>query len=198
MRIFPVAILALALSGCVGVRSASPYASQDQSKRSPSESEQLALKAAVVMASDPDKAAGLLRRALALDLFNGAAHNNLGVLALKKGDVYTASQEFEWARKLIPGSPDPRVNLALALERAGHTTEALDAYTAALEVRPEYVPAIQGLARLEVRSGRADSRLEARLQKIALEGETGQWREWAQNELVKRAGADEAVATPPR
>lgn len=52
-------------------------------------------------------------------MFNGPAHNNLGVLFLERGQLCKAANEFEWTRKLLPGHPDPRVNLALTLERAG-------------------------------------------------------------------------------
>ncbi len=33
--------------------------------------------------------------------------------------LYEAANEFEWAKKLLPGHPDPRVNLARTLEEAG-------------------------------------------------------------------------------
>jgi hypothetical protein len=49
--------------------------------------------------------------ALSADLFFGLAHNNLGVLYLKEDKLYEAANEFEWARKLMPGHPDPRMNL---------------------------------------------------------------------------------------
>jgi len=80
----------------------------------------------------------------------------------------------------MPGHPDPRVNLALTLERAGRTDDAMEAYAAALEVYADYIPAVQGLARLQLRAGRHDDRTPALLREIALRGETGQWREWAQ------------------
>ncbi len=68
----------------------------------------------------------------------------------------------------------------MTLERAGRTNEALSEYTAALEVSPEYIPAVQGLARLQVRAGKRDERTPALLRDIALRGETEAWRRWAQ------------------
>jgi Flp pilus assembly protein TadD len=110
----------------------------------------------------------------------GPAHNNLGVVFLERGELYEAATEFEWARKLMPGHPDPRLNLAITLDRAGQVDEALNAYTAALEVYPGHIGAVQGLARLTVREGQADGWLG----RIALEGETQEWRQWAAGELA--------------
>src|SRR5690606_15626188 len=96
-----------------------------------------------------------------------------------KGKLYEAAAEFEWARKLMPGHPDPRMNLALVLERAGRTSESLAAYNSALEVHPEHLPTMQAMARLQLRSGKTDSRTEGLLDEISLRAETENWRHWA-------------------
>jgi len=93
--------------------------------------------------------------------------------------LYEAAHEFEWARKLMPGHPDPRLNLAITLDRAGQEDEALAAYTAALEVYPGHIGVIQGLASLSIRARREEARLEEWLERVALEGESEAWREWA-------------------
>jgi len=54
------------------------------------------------------------------------------------------------------------VNLALVLERAGHTDEACATYSMDLEVHPEHIPAMQALSRLQLRAGRTDDRTPAR------------------------------------
>jgi len=123
---------------------------------------------------------------LTADLFHGPAHNNLGVVLLKQDKLYEAAQEFEWAKKLMPGAPDPRVNLALVWEAAGRTGDALGAYASALEVRPEFMPAVQGMARLLVREGRADASLARRLELIASSTDSSEWREWARGQLARR------------
>lgn len=130
------------------------------------------------MDSDHARAEELLRQALAADLFFGPAHNNLGVLYLSRGQLYEAASEFEWACKLMPGQPDPRVNLALVLESAGRTDGALDAYATALEVSPGYLPAIQGLASLQLRTRNADHRTPGLLDEIAMRGDPT-WKQWA-------------------
>ncbi|MFN0012194.1 MAG: tetratricopeptide repeat protein [Phycisphaerales bacterium] len=178
----------VSLTGCTntGGYSTSPYTDMGGVPRDTAASERLALRAADVIEADPPAAEKLLREALALDLYNGPAHNNLGTLLLTRGDLYEAASEFEWAKKLLPGHPDPRVNLALTLERAGRTDEALATYDAALEVYPNHLGATQGLVRLQLRSGRADDRTLAMLQEVAMRGESDQWRSWAAAQVALR------------
>ena len=126
-----------------------------------------------------------LRAALTEDIFFGPAHNNLGVIHLKRGDLYQAAEEFEWARKLMPGHPDPRLNLAITLEKAGRADEALATYSAALEVYPQYLPAIQGLASLSLRLGTSDERVREWLKTIVLRSSEPRWRDWAKQQLIR-------------
>lgn len=166
------------LSGCAAP-SSGPYAPRTETQRDTAGSERLAHEAAAVLDTNPAKAETLLRDALTADLYNGPAHNNLGVLYLKAGKLYEAAGEFEWARKMMPGAPDPRLNLALTLERAGRTNEALDTYRTALEVYPGHIRTIEALARLQIRSDKIDHQTPDYLREIALRGETERWKEWA-------------------
>lgn len=163
----------------------SPYQEQTAADRKTAEAERLSDQAADLVARDPVQAEALLREALGSDLFFGPAHNNLGVLLLKQGKLYQAANEFEWARKLMPGHPDPRVNLAITLEKAGKTDEAIAGYSAALEVYPEYLPAMQGLACLMLRSGRQDPRLRTWLESVSFRADDPIWSAWARDELVR-------------
>jgi len=163
-----------------------PYESAAEGSRETQRAEALTREAADLLYSDPERAEVLLRDALTADLYFGPAHNNLGVLFLREGKLYEAAHEFEWARKLLPGHPDPRFNLAMTLELSGQSGEAIEAYTSALEVYPGHVPAMQGLARLVILDGREDKRLPTWLGKIALEGESEAWREWARGQLARR------------
>ena len=108
-----------------------------------------------------------------------------GVWHLSRGELYEAANEFEWAKKLMPGHPDPRMNLALTLERAGRIDEAFATYDSALEVYPNHMPTIQALTRLQVRRNRADDRTAQMLREIALAGESEQWKEWAQQQISR-------------
>jgi Tfp pilus assembly protein PilF len=172
------------LGGCNAAPRSAPYAPLTDGDRDSVKAQRLTQEAAKLTDTDAAKAETLLREALTADLYHGPAHNNLGVLYLKKGELYSAAGEFEWARKLIPGHPDPRMNLALTLERAGRTDEALDTYRTALEVYPDHLPTLQALTRLQVRSGKTDDRTAHMLEEIALRGESERWRQWAQERLT--------------
>ncbi len=140
---------------------------------------------------DPAKAETLLREALAADLYHGPAHNNLGVVLLKRGDLYAAAAEFEWARKLMPGYPDPRLNLALGLDRAGQVDGAIDAARAALEAAPEHVPSLVALASLQLRHDRTDEHTGEVLAQIAGKTDRADWREWAIRQRHRLAAAND-------
>ena len=178
------------LIGCVGCRSATlnPYQVDAEVHRDTVRAQELCHQAVDLIETDAERAESLLREALVADLFYGPAHNNLGVLLLEGGELYEAANEFEWARKLMPGHPDPRLNLALTLEKAGQSDEALKTYRTALEVYPEHLPSQQALARLSVRVDPDDADLPALLEHVALRGETAAWREWARLRLASMDG----------
>jgi Tfp pilus assembly protein PilF len=179
-----IALSPLCLIGCAS-RSASPYATPSERDRDPMKANELTRKAADLIESDPERAERLLREALAADLYSGPAHNNLGVIHLKRGDLYEAANEFEWARKLMPEQPDPRTNLALTLETAGRQIEALQSYAAALQIRPEHMPTMQALARIQIRLDKTDAKTHELLSEIALRGTTPRWRDWAREQALK-------------
>ena len=191
MRRFIVCVsLAVCLGTASGCRStgdgaSGPYATQEGARRETAKAERLTKEAAELLSEDPDQAEKLLREALTADIFFGPAHNNLGVIHLGRGDLYEAANEFEWSRKLMPGHPDPRYNLAMTLEQAGQVDEALASYSAALEVYDGFLPAIQGLALLTVKSGLKDDRTAGWLEAIALRSSEASWREWARRELTE-------------
>lgn len=175
------------LVGC-GRRASSPYEAPSAGDRDSLKAQELTRQAVELMDSDSERAERLLREALAADLFHGPAHNDLGVLMLRKNAYYEAANEFEWARKLMPGHPDPRMNLGLTLEKAGRIEEALTTYSAALEVYPGHIPTMQAMARLQIRRNRVDEQTRRMLEEIALSGETQHWREWARMQLIKLEG----------
>jgi Flp pilus assembly protein TadD len=185
MSVVPcIAMSVLLMNGC-GQRASSPYQSASSSERNSIKAQELTRQAAEVLVEDPERAEKLLRQALAADLFYGPAHNDLGVIWLGRGKLYEAASEFEWARQLMPGHPDPRLNLGLTLERAGRIEEAMCSYSAALEVYPGHLPTMQAMARLQLRHNRADDQTKRILEEIALSGESAQWRQWAQKQLIR-------------
>jgi Tfp pilus assembly protein PilF len=170
-----------ALVACASCRSTptGPYNPPSAAARDTHQAEQLNREAADLLDTESAKAETILREALTADLFFGPAHNNLGVLFLKQHKLYEAASEFEWAKKLLPDCPDPRVNLALCLEQAGRVDDAIAAYETALQVNPSYLPAIEGIACLTLRSGKKDERLDAWLGEIAQRCDDAAWRDWA-------------------
>lgn len=173
-----ISVLAL-FAGCAPVAPIGPYSPAGQANRDVALSQRLSQQAVECADADPKRCEQLLRDALNADLYNGPAHNNLGTLYLKQGKYYDAAGEFEWSRQLLPGHPDPRMNLALTLEKAGKVDEALSTYATALEVYPEHIPTMQAMARLQLRSGKVDPTTAHMLGEIAMRGETERWREWA-------------------
>ena len=180
-------LVGLAMAGCRSADAPNgPYEAPSEATRNTAKAEQLNREAADLLATDPARAEELLRQALTADLFFGPAHNNLGVVYLGQQKLYEAASEFEWARKLLPGHPDPRVNLGHVMEAAGRNDEAMANYEAAMEVWPGYLPAIQGAASLALRSGRRDdARLASWLDEVALRGDDG-WRRWARTQHPER------------
>ena len=188
LRHLVVPTLVLLLSGCASP-GRSPYATPQEVDRNSLQAESLTRRAAMLIESDPEKAERMLRDAITADLYHGPAHNNLGVLYLNNDKLYEAANEFEWARKLMPGHPDPRMNLALTFELAGRIDDALATYRTALEVYPDHLATVQALVRLQLRHDRADDDTAAMLEDVAHRGETPTWRDWARQQMV-RLGTD--------
>lgn len=188
LTLLVLAGLFVVLCGCTSHRSG-PYSPTEPARRDTAAAERLTREAAELIASNPTKAEELLREALTADLFHGPAHNNLGVLFLNAGQLYEAAGEFEWARKLMPGHPDPRLNLGLALERGGRIDEAIDAYRTALALAPEHLPTLQALTRCQLRHARQDAATITNLEQIAMNAPP-QWRSWARDQLLAAEGTE--------
>lgn len=178
-------VMLIVLSGCAtGVRD--PYTAT--APRSPLEAQRLTQEAVTNLDGNPVKAERLLHAALDADLFHGPAHNNLGVIYLARGEMYLAAEEFEWARRLMPGHPDPRLNLAMTLERVGRVDDAIEEYRSALEVYPGHIQTVQALTRCRLRHdaqhAAEDPEIAGHLRDIALRGDSQRWREWAAQQIV--------------
>lgn len=181
MRCLRCAIGLLSLTFLVGCGSArGPYSDDGSAHRDIAKAERVYQEALAVIDKDATAAEKLLRDAMGFDLYHGPAHNNLGVLLLKQGRLYDAAEEFEWARKLLPGFPEPRVNLAIALERGGKHADAIDAARTALEVRPGNLPALQTLTYIQVNQAMTDDHTLANLDRIVARSVDPLWRTWAE------------------
>jgi tetratricopeptide (TPR) repeat protein len=179
----------LLLQGCGSSARPSAYLDQSEVTRDIAAASALYLEAQPKRTDEPAEAERLLRKALVADLYHGPAHNDLGVLLLNQGKIYDAAFEFTWARKLLPGHPDPRLNLAIALERGGKLDEAIAAAQAALEARPGYLPAVQALAAYQVRAKATDAQTPVLLAAIVEQSEDDIWRSWAQRQQIRLSSA---------
>jgi Flp pilus assembly protein TadD len=173
----------LALSAC-GSSARGPYSPDAQQQRDEAKANKLYHDVLLILDSDPEAAEKQLREVLGWDLYHGAAHNNLGVLLLKKGKLYDSAEEFEWARKLMPGHPEPRVNLAIALERGGKSVQAVEAAETALEIAPGNLPAMQLVAYIRIRDGAQTAVTKEQLRTIISRTESPEWRDWARRRLA--------------
>lgn len=190
--VLPALLVLSFATGCASrPRHNGPYTPQANALRNPLEAQRLTQDAAELILTKPETAERLLLEALGHNLYHGPAHNNLGIIYLERGMLYEAVGEFEWARKLMPGHPDPRINLGIALEQAGRIGEAIEAYQTALESRPEHIYAMQVLARCQLKHGRTDLGTEGLLREIALRGSPAEWRDWARR---ARVGLDDTPA----
>lgn len=64
-------------------------------------------------------------------------HNNLGVMAARRGDAKAAVEHFRKAAEADPRDPDYHFNLGVALARAGEPEDAQRSLRRALELAPE-------------------------------------------------------------
>jgi len=176
------------LAGCGSARG--PYSDDGSQHRDIAKAERIYQEALAVIDDDATAAEKLLRDAMGFDLYHGPAHNNLGVLLLKQGRLYDAAEEFEWARKLLPGFPEPRVNLAITLERGGKHADAIDAARTALEVRPGHLVALQTLTYIQVNQAMTDEQTVANLDSIVARTVDPLWRSWAEMHRDRLQQAD--------
>ena len=93
----------------------------------------------------------------------------------------------------MPGHPDPRLNLAIALERGGQIEDAILAYEGVLEMRPELDAAMVGLAAVQLKHRRADERTAEILGKIARSSTSVEVKEWALSQRAILNSADEPL-----
>lgn len=181
-----VSLMTLALAGCGTSRG--PYTSTGEQRRDIAKAEQLYQKAVAEIADHQlDDAEKLLRETLTYDLYHGPAHNNLGVILLGQSKLYDAAEEFEWSRKLLPGHPEPRVNLAITLERGGRHSDALEAAQSALEVRPGHLGALKTIAWITINQGQGDQSTIAHLDAIVARADQPDWQDWARQERIRLA-----------
>jgi tetratricopeptide (TPR) repeat protein len=96
-----------------------------------------------------DAAADVLRPAIELDPDDVALQNKLAVLLLRGGRATDAADLLRKTVQHFPDNAEAHANLGAALETLGDRDAALREYREAARLKPELVPAQQGVRRLE-------------------------------------------------
>jgi len=108
-----------------------------------------------------DDARDALTRALALDAANSAAHNYLGVLAERSGDLRAARRYYQQAITLDPDSAQAHFHLGNVLSTLRQHESAIRAYERAVRLRPGFAQAHNNLAGAYLETGRLDACVSA-------------------------------------
>ena len=105
--------------------------------------------------SDPDDAARLYRRVLALDRDHPAAHLNLGRLLHEQGDLYLAERHYRRAIAIHDLDPTAWFNLGVVLEDRNRRKRAVEAYERATQLDDQYADGFFNLGNLYQQLGEA-------------------------------------------
>ena len=101
----------------------------------------------------------LWRRTLAKSPDAFLAHNNLGMLLLRRGEVNDAIPHLEKALELQPDFAEAHNNLGEALLRKGQTEQAAAEFAKSLELETNNAPACGNLGHVMLLKGRVDEAL---------------------------------------
>ncbi|MBI3570748.1 MAG: glycosyltransferase family protein [Gammaproteobacteria bacterium] len=96
---------------------------------------------------EPDEAARLCRKVLAVQPDNAFAHNLHAVLAQQTGNTMGAVNRLTQAIRLNAGVPDFHFNLGVALQTLEQHADAATVYRRALALAPQHVGALTNLGR---------------------------------------------------
>jgi len=101
----------------------------------------------------------LWNQALANTSGNYVAHNGLGDVLMKKGQVDEAVVHFKKALEIFPDSPVAHVNLGNVLLHNGNWAGAITSYEAAIRVKPNYPSAHNNMGISLMKLGKSDEAL---------------------------------------
>jgi len=104
----------------------------------------------------PAEAMRLFRRALEFDATSGLAHQNIGTLHLRAGDVKAAETSLREALRIDPTLSGALTTLGVVLVKTGRGPEAVEAWTRAVELEPTEFDALYNLTIELLAEGRID------------------------------------------
>lgn len=104
----------------------------------------------------PERAAELLSKAVALRSDSVEAHYNLGVVLEAQGRLDEAAASYHRALELRPAFAEAHYNLGVLLDKQGRWDEAAASFRRALEIRPDVAEAHNNLGAVLKKLGRLD------------------------------------------
>jgi tetratricopeptide (TPR) repeat protein len=158
---------------------------------------------AVVQTSFWKNSEDLWNHTLSVTSNNDFAHNNLGFLFLRRGELDKAISHFETALKIRSGNSQPRynlgtalvhTNLANALAREGRSEEAVMHYEEAVKLRPDYGDAYYNFGSVLFQQGRIDDAIAEWEKALAIQPNDAGAHTSLGNAFLKKGWPDKAIA----
>lgn len=112
---------------------------------------------ALLEVGEPDRAQAAFDAALELDSELALIHAHAGKLRASRGEFEPALSHLDRATGIEPGSSSFSVTRAVVLAQAGRNAEAAEEFRRSFEIGERSLPAVIGLARLELAAGNPDA-----------------------------------------
>jgi tetratricopeptide (TPR) repeat protein len=157
---------------------------------------------AVVQTSFWKNSEELWNHTLAVTSNNDFAHNNLGFLYLRRGELDKAISHFETALKIRSGNSQARynlgtaivhMNLANALARDGKPEEAVMHYEEAVQLRPDYGDAYYNFGSVLFQQGRIDDAIAQWQKALAIQPDDAQAHTSLGNAFLQKGRPEKAI-----
>jgi tetratricopeptide (TPR) repeat protein len=130
------------------------------------------------------------------------AHNNLGTLYARQGNLENSLIHFQRAARLRPDSPDAQRNVGRILLQIGRTSDAIDFLQAAVRLQPNFAPAYAELSQVLADANRSADAIAMAKRGIDVVRGTGQeaavveLEEWLHQYQMKLNRDDKADGKP--
>src|SRR5438477_65793 len=157
---------------------------------------------AVVQTSFWKNSEELWNHTLSVTSNNDFAHNNLGFLYLRRGELDRAISHFETALKIRSDNSQTRynlgtavvhTNLANALARAGRPEEAIAHYTKAVKLRPDYGDAYYNFGSVLFQQGRIDDAIAQWQKTLAIQPNDAEAHTSLGNAFLQKGQPEKAI-----
>ena len=135
----------------------------------------------------------LWRATIAVNPGSWMAHNNLGIIQLRRGEFEESITQFMKALEIDPAYAEARYNLGNALVRRGAISEAVAEYKKAIELNPRIVGAHLNLGTVLIQSGRVSEAVSHLQNAVSITPKNGAARAALGGALAKTRRPTEAV-----